>query len=231
MQPHGGFTGRYGQPAPAVDTPNYLFLARHTTNLTVDPNGPVPSFLSQPGPASRGAYVLFGEAPSDPVTANATADSLADYNNATDLETATNGEGGTDTGVRVQTAFQVTPLFTVLRARPDGRGQFNFTAPPSLGTYVVRAYAATVGAGYGGAEVQLRVRRPLSLTPSLPRFARLGDVFEAGVLVTLAPGVAGGAVLKLSCEATSNKGDGSEAPIVLLAEVRVTIYRFTCRKV
>lgn len=34
-------------------------------------------------------------------------------------------------------------------------------------------------------EKDLIVRRKISLTPSAPRFARVGDVFEAGAVVTL----------------------------------------------
>jgi uncharacterized protein YfaS (alpha-2-macroglobulin family) len=37
---------------------------------------------------------------------------------------------------------------------------------------------------YGAAESQVIVRRSLSLTAALPRFARVGDKFEAGVVVT-----------------------------------------------
>lgn len=32
------------------------------------------------------------------------------------------------------------------------------------------------------------MRRQLSLTPSAPRFVRLGDIFEAGVIVTISGG-------------------------------------------
>lgn len=38
---------------------------------------------------------------------------------------------------------------------------------------------------FGTAESKIIVRRTLSLTASLPRFARVGDTFEAGVLVTV----------------------------------------------
>lgn len=48
-----------------------------------------------------------------------------------------------------------------------------------------RAYAAHPSTvRYGSAESALVVRRPLSLTASLPRFARVGDTFQAGVLIT-----------------------------------------------
>lgn len=38
---------------------------------------------------------------------------------------------------------------------------------------------------FGSGERELIVRRTVSLTPSAPRFARVGDVFEAGAVVTV----------------------------------------------
>jgi uncharacterized protein YfaS (alpha-2-macroglobulin family) len=98
--------------------------------------------------------------------------------------------------LRLQEAFRVTALFKVVTAGADGSVAVDFPAPESLGTFVVRAYAAApkpesnavaVGVVYGAAETQLVVRRAVSLTPSLPRQVRAGDNFTAGVLVE-APG-------------------------------------------
>lgn len=38
---------------------------------------------------------------------------------------------------------------------------------------------------FGEIEKELVVRRKVSLTPSAPRFARVGDVFEAGAVLTV----------------------------------------------
>ena len=80
----------------------------------------------------------------------------------------------------------------VARTSSSGNGSVTFSAPPNFGTFVLRAYAVDgPRALYGSAETELIVRRSLSLTASLPRFSRVGDAFEAGVLVTaagLAPG-------------------------------------------
>jgi hypothetical protein len=96
----------------------------------------------------------------------------------------------------LQESFKVTALFKAVTAGADGSVTVNFPAPESLGTFVVRAYAAApkpaaeaaaVGVVYGAAEAELVVRRAVSLTPSLPRQVRAGDNFTAGVLVE-APG-------------------------------------------
>ena len=49
-----------------------------------------------------------------------------------------------------------------------------------------RAFAASGStARYGSGEGKVAVRRRLSLTPSVPRFVRVGDTFEAGAVVTV----------------------------------------------
>jgi uncharacterized protein YfaS (alpha-2-macroglobulin family) len=126
--------------------------------------------------------------------------------------------------LRLQESFKVTALFKVVSAGADGSVTVNFPAPESLGTFVVRAYAAApkpaaeaaaVGVVYGAAETELVVRRAVSLTPSLPRQVRAGDNFTAGVLVE-APGELSGdtsvtvtATLVLPKSSTnSNSGEG-----------------------
>ncbi|CAD7704606.1 unnamed protein product [Ostreobium quekettii] len=90
-----------------------------------------------------------------------------------------------DPAVRLENQFQTTPLFELISTEADGMGRVNFTAPPNLGTFVVRAYAVTDKAQHGGGEAEVIVRLPLSLTPSVPRIVRVGDEFEAGMIVSL----------------------------------------------
>ncbi|PNG99586.1 hypothetical protein TSOC_014631, partial [Tetrabaena socialis] len=88
--------------------------------------------------------------------------------------------------VRDAADFIVTPLSATALLGPDGRAVVNFTAPPNLGTFAIRAYVAAGSiAKYGSAETKVVVRRLLSLTPSVPRFVRVGDSFEAGAVVTV----------------------------------------------
>ncbi|KAG1668837.1 hypothetical protein FOA52_004932 [Chlamydomonas sp. UWO 241] len=86
---------------------------------------------------------------------------------------------------RMQSDFVATPLFMVARTSALGAGAVTFNAPANLGTFVIRAYAVEGStARYGAAVTEVVVRRLLSLTPSLPRFVRIGDTFAAGVIVT-----------------------------------------------
>ena len=107
---------------------------------------------------------------------------------------------GSSTRQRNRSGFLTTPLAAVIQTRADGRGRVTFTAPPNLGTFVVRAFVAqgsTLGSRaqgssgrYASAEAHLVVRRTVSLTPSVPRAVRVGDSFEAGVLVRRGGGLA-----------------------------------------
>ncbi|GMH39924.1 hypothetical protein BSKO_07828 [Bryopsis sp. KO-2023] len=86
--------------------------------------------------------------------------------------------------VRIQKDFVSTPTFetTVTKA---GKATISFSAPDNLGTFAVRAYVVTDDGKFGSEEEELIVRRTVSLTPSAPRFARIGDVFEGGAVVTI----------------------------------------------
>jgi len=115
-------------------------------------------------------------------------------------EAASGGSASTLTGApedptRKQEDFNTTPVWATRTTGSDGSVTFTFKAPVNLGSFVIRAYAvdpvdaASVPKGgrqasYGGAESALIVRRPVSLEASVPRIVRVGDAFEAGVLVT-----------------------------------------------
>ena len=55
---------------------------------------------------------------------------------------------------------------------------------PTYRAFVVAA-GPSGAARYGSAEASLVVRRALSLTAAVPRFVRVTDTFEAGVVVTV----------------------------------------------
>jgi uncharacterized protein YfaS (alpha-2-macroglobulin family) len=75
----------------------------------------------------------------------------------------------------------------------DGVATIPIKAPANLGAFAIRAYAVTKGIAktsskYGSNDTQVIVRNPLSLTESVPRIVRIGDVFDAGAIVTV-PGL------------------------------------------
>eukprot|EP00798_Chlamydomonas_sp_ICE-L_P016462 gene16462-22683_t len=108
-----------------------------------------------------------------------------DESNVDDAGTGADGSAS-QSAPRIAADFKATPIFSVFSTTINGTGSATYTTPDKFGTYIVRAYAADGGrALYGAAESSMIVRRNLSLTPSVPRFVRVGDEFEAGVIVTM----------------------------------------------
>ncbi|MGB8952800.1 MAG: alpha-2-macroglobulin family protein [Candidatus Aminicenantales bacterium] len=81
----------------------------------------------------------------------------------------------------------------------DARGEatMEFTLPDNLTTFRVMAVAQTRDSKFGQNELAFKVSKPLLLLPSLPRFARVGDIFEGGVIVTNYSSQKGNVILNL----------------------------------
>ncbi len=65
----------------------------------------------------------------------------------------------------------------------SGSAEADFALPENLTTFRIMAVAQTLESEFGRGESDFRVSKPLQLLPSAPRFARVGDSFQAGVLV------------------------------------------------
>ena len=65
----------------------------------------------------------------------------------------------------------------------SGRATIRFKLPDNLTAFNVMAVVNTQGSEFGCGETDLRVNKPLLLQPSMPRFVRVGDRFEPGVVV------------------------------------------------
>jgi hypothetical protein len=64
-----------------------------------------------------------------------------------------------------------------------GEATVQFPLPDNLTTFRIMAIAQTKDSRFGQSEATFKVSKPLLLLPSLPRFARVGDQFQAGVVV------------------------------------------------
>jgi len=64
----------------------------------------------------------------------------------------------------------------------QGRAQVSFQLPDNLTSWKVMVVAHTTDSKFGSGDATFRVAKPFMLQPSLPRFARLGDEFSAGVV-------------------------------------------------
>jgi len=79
----------------------------------------------------------------------------------------------------------------------NGDAEASFELPDNLTSFRVMAVAQTKESEFGRGESQFRVAKLLRLLPSLPRFARVGDVFDGGVVVQNFSQIRGQAELEL----------------------------------
>jgi hypothetical protein len=114
------------------------------------------------------------------------------------------GRGAGLEGVDLRSRFVPTAYWNPsVVAGPDGRAQVSFPLPDNLSRFRIMA-VAQAGRRFGSGEARFTVKKPLLLRPSLPRLARAGDAFQAGVVahnytaaaatVTLEMSLSGGAV-------------------------------------
>lgn len=97
------------------------------------------------------------------------------------------GGGGSDgvavEGIDLRSRFIPTVYWNgSLRTDSQGRATAQFTLPDNLTRFRVMVVAQDMKR-FGSGESRFVVKKPLLLKPSLPRFARVGDTFEGGVVV------------------------------------------------
>ena len=100
------------------------------------------------------------------------------------------GGGGSDAGSGFRSNFKTTAFFKPdVVADASGNATFEVTLPDDLTTYRLMAIAVGTDDRFGAGGGEIVVKKPVMALPALPRFARVGDVFEAGVVIhTANPG-------------------------------------------
>ena len=95
------------------------------------------------------------------------------------------GGGGTEQRSSVRQDFRPLAHWApAVETNADGEATVSFDLPESLTTFRLMASAYTENNKFGADQTDIVVTKPLVLKDALPRFARIGDTFEAGVLVT-----------------------------------------------
>ncbi len=93
------------------------------------------------------------------------------------------GRGSPIPGVDLRRNFTPTAYWgPTLQTGADGRASATFRLPDSLTRFRLMAVASGARR-FGSGHSRAVVSKPLSLRPSLPRLARIGDAFEGGVVV------------------------------------------------
>ncbi|MFN3427329.1 MAG: alpha-2-macroglobulin family protein [Candidatus Thermochlorobacter sp.] len=100
-------------------------------------------------------------------------------------ETRGGDKGGDGTGgFSFRKDFRVTSYWNpTILTDESGRAKISFKLPDNLTTFRLMAAAQTVDQ-FGNAQTEILTTQPLVMTAALPRFVRVGDKFEAGVVVT-----------------------------------------------
>lgn len=119
---------------------------------------------------------------------------------------AQGGGGGDGEGKGFRSNFKTTVLFNPTLEAKDGRAQAKFKLPDNLTEFRVMAVVITQVERFGFGESSIKVNKPVLVLPALPRFARVGDQFEAGVVVHVYGGAAGEVIVTASVEGAQLQG-------------------------
>ena len=120
------------------------------------------------------------------------------------------GGGGGDLDVRTD----FSPLAhwaPAVQTNARGRATVTFDLPESLTTFRLMGTAVTADHKFGAGQSDITVTQPLVLQPALPRFARQGDEFEAGVLVTNRTDAPGTATVTARATGLTLAGDSAQS--------------------
>ena len=121
------------------------------------------------------------------------------------------GGGGTMQKSEVREDFRPLAHWApAVQTDNDGEASITFELPQSLTTFRLMASALTDNHTFGAAQTDIVVTKPLVQTPALPRFARIGDEFAAGVLVTNRSDEAGTATVSASAERLTLRNEATK---------------------
>lgn len=112
--------------------------------------------------------------------------------------------------------------------RTDGRGRarVTFRLPESLTTFRLMATGLSRDHRFGAGQTDIVVTQPLVLQAALPRFARVGDAFEAGVLVSNQTGRDGTVSIRGSGNGVENTGEVNQQVSVAQGETKEVRFRW-----
>jgi alpha-2-macroglobulin len=94
-------------------------------------------------------------------------------------------EGGGGDGAALRADFRTTAYFEPSRATSDeGKAHFRFKLPDNLTRFRLMAVVASADDRFGFGESAITANRKLMARPAIPRVVRVGDAFEASVVVS-----------------------------------------------
>ncbi|MBI3074150.1 MAG: hypothetical protein HYY84_18735 [Deltaproteobacteria bacterium] len=157
-----------------------------------------------PPPSPGGGY---GAAAQAPKVMAALASPAAER--AADKKEASGGEAAP--ALVARTLFASTAYFNpAVKTGADGRAKIVVKMPENLTTFRIMAVAHDREVRFGSTSDTVKVRKPLLLRASLPRFANFGDAFEASVVVNNETGNDTAVDVQLRAANTTVEGEGRE---------------------
>lgn len=125
------------------------------------------------------------------------------------------GGGGNGEGAGIRNQFKTTVLFNPTLALEGGVAKTTFSLPDNLTTFRIMAVVVTKQDRFGSGQTAVQVNKPVMALPALPRFARVNDQFEAGVVVH-SHGATGEAVVTAQVEGGAQLSGPAELKIQLV---------------
>jgi len=113
----------------------------------------------------------------------------------------------------------------------NGEAKVTFSLPDNLTSFRVMVIGQTQDSRFGRAETAFRVSKALLLQPSLPRFSRIGDRFEGGVVLHNQTSVKGTAEVGLTVKGIKLIGPDAVRTIILNpGESREVLFSFEAER-
>lgn len=125
------------------------------------------------------------------------------------------GGGGDGSGGGFRNQFKTTVLFNPTLELKDGVASTSFALPDNLTAFRLMAVVITQGDRFGSGEASVQVNKPVMALPAMPRFARVGDVFEAGVVVHAHGPAAGEVTVTATVEGGAQLTGAPEQKVVI----------------
>ncbi|MEN6525561.1 MAG: MG2 domain-containing protein [Candidatus Polarisedimenticolia bacterium] len=131
----------------------------------------------------------------------------------------------------VRRLFKTTPLFAPhVTTDERGRATVSFDLPDNVTTYRVFAVAVDETDRAGLGETKVVVSKPLLAMPALPRFARVGDEFEAGVVVHAPKAAARAVAVRAEAEGLTLVGAATRTVELPEGRPREVRFKFAAEK-
>ncbi|MBU0516152.1 MAG: hypothetical protein KJ621_15420, partial [Proteobacteria bacterium] len=111
------------------------------------------------------------------------------------------GSGGGPIRAKIRKDFRPAAFWApAVVSGPDGRAKVSFKLPDNLTSFRILAVACTKRDRFGTGRTNIRVSKPILLTPALPNFLTIGDEFVASVVVINRTGKKGPVAVTIRAE-------------------------------